>query len=501
MGKIILKILILICHFSTYAQTSPQIDTLYRNSYTVFELERLPNGMYRDSKLFSGTDYHPISIANTGMGLISLCIADSMGWINNAEQLALTTLKTATGNTSGFTPDRTSNGYYRHFMDINTGAQAWSSEYSTIDTDILVCGALFCMKYFQNSAITQYVLELWNSINFDAAIANSSTGQIYLSMNANGSGVSSSLTSPYNEYMIVAWLAKNYSNDSNSLGNILWNNHYNSTTSLPVLTYDGYSILSDNGTSFLSSFTHQFNYYLCHYFTTSNEYLTYFENSQKADSSWWASTGFNSYEWGLGAGSAITPSYHADAINNNNNQIVSPHIIAGYIPINPDGKDDLISLWNNNLGKYILPTVNNDPILWRYSKSITTWTPNEITGVDYATMLFGISTLPEYLGSNFFSNNNDFFPLPSTTLNITDYNSLKNTEIFPNPATNQITVQLDKQHNQIFLKITNITGQTIYFENFNTTEKIDIPLQMGKGVYFVTIGHSTESKTFKIIKQ
>ena len=72
MKKILLKILILINCFSTNAQTSPQIDSLFRNCYTVFELERLPNGMYRDSKLLNGTDYHPISIANTGMGLISL---------------------------------------------------------------------------------------------------------------------------------------------------------------------------------------------------------------------------------------------------------------------------------------------------------------------------------------------------------------------------------------------------------------------------------------------
>ena len=151
MKKTFIKILILCKGFSSYTQTSPQIDSLFRNSYTVFELERLPNGMYRDSKLMSGIDYHPISIANTGMGLISLCIADSMGWINNAEQLAIASLKTATGNTPNFTPDRTSNGYYRHFMDVNTGAQAWSSEYSTIDTDILVCGALFCMKYFYKS--------------------------------------------------------------------------------------------------------------------------------------------------------------------------------------------------------------------------------------------------------------------------------------------------------------------------------------------------------------
>jgi hypothetical protein len=491
--------ILLVCHFLTNAQTSPQIDLLHRNSYTVFELQRLPNGMYRDSKLLSGTDYHPISIANTGMGLIALCIADSMGWISNAEQLALTTLETATGDTPGFTPDRTVNGYYRHFMDIDTGAQAWGSEYSTIDTDILVSGALFCMKYFQSNSITQYTMELWNSINFEDAIANPSTGQIYLSMNANGIGDSNSLTSPYNEYMIVAWLAKNYSTDSNSLGNTLWNNHYNSTNSLPTITYNGNSVLSDNGTSFLSSFTHQFNYYLCNYFTTSNDYLTFFKNSQQADTSWWSTIGSNSYEWGLGAGSAISTPYHADAINNNTDLIVSPHIIAGYIPVYPNGKNDLINLWNNNLGKYVLPTGNNDSVLWRYSKLNTTWTPNEITGVDHASMLFGLSTLPEYLGNNFFSTNNDFFPL--LTLNLRDISSSQSIKVYPNPATDQLTIQLDKIRHQVSLHITNITGQMVYNENFDSIRKINIPLKMESGVYFVTIKQSKESKTFKLLIQ
>ena len=79
----IFKLLIILCPFAMYGQANTQIDSLFRNSYTVFELQRLPNGMYRDAKLFSGTDYHPISVSNTGMGLISLCIADAMGWINN----------------------------------------------------------------------------------------------------------------------------------------------------------------------------------------------------------------------------------------------------------------------------------------------------------------------------------------------------------------------------------------------------------------------------------
>ena len=500
MKKILLKILILTNCFSTNAQTSPQIDSLFRNSYTVFELERLSNGMYRDSKLLNGTDYHPISIANTGMGLISLCIADSMGWINNAEQLALESLKTATGNTLGFIPDRTSNGYYRHFMDVNTGAQAWSSEYSTIDTDILVCGALFCMKYFDSPNITQYALELWSSIDFDAAIANASTGQIYLSMNSDGSGVSNSLTSPYNEYMIVAWLAKNYSFDSNSPGNILWDNHYSSTTSLSSVTYNGHSVLSDNGTFFLSSFTHQFNYYLCNYFTTSNIYLTYFENSQKADVSWWTTTGSNYYEWGLGAGSAITSSYHADAINNNTDTIVSPQIIAGYIPINPDGKNDLISLWDNNLGKYTLPTLNNDLILWRYSKSNTTWVPNEITGVDHSTMLFGLSTLPEYLGTNFFSINNDFFPLP--TLNLKEHNILQNIIIFPNPTSDRLNIHVGGLNNQdLEVELLDLQGKIIQRTIINKGQTIgNFDIQnVYSGVYFVKFSYNGKNLSRKII--
>jgi hypothetical protein len=497
MKKLILFVLLLPFTFVVNAQPEPQLDLLFRNSYTVFELQRLPNGMYRDSKLANGTDYHPISIANTGMGLIALCIADSMGWINNAEQLVVETLQSLTGHTPGFTPDRTTNGYYRHFMDISTGDQAWNSEYSTIDTDILVCGALFSMKYFKNSTITEYAMELWNSINFEAAIENASTGHIFLTMNQDGSGIPNALTSKYNEYMIVAWLAKNQSMDLNSLGNTFWNNHYETTSGLPTVNYNGHDVLSDNGFSFLSSFTHQFNYYLCHHFTTSTEYLTFFENAQKADASWWTSTGSNSFEWGLGAGSAVSSAYHADAINNNVDTIVSPHIIAGFIPVNPNGKTDLLNLWNNNLGKYQLPTGNADTILWRYSKTNPTWTPNEFIGVDHATMLFGLATLPEYLGDNFFSTNNDFFPF--STVNTVEINPSFSFIAYPNPARDYITIQLDKNYQQVKLQISNLIGEVVFEKNFNSTELIKIPLQLEEGVYFVRVDNFKVFNTIKIL--
>lgn len=466
MKKRIIFYFIIICWSPLSGQI--EIDSIYRNSYKVFELQRLPNGMYRDSKLFSGTDYHPISISNTGMGLVSLCIADAMGWISNAQELALETLRSVNGYDQVFSPDRTSNGYFRHFMNITTGEQMWNSEYSTIDTAILMSGAFFSMKYFQNDSITQHALDLWDSIDFEAAISNSVTGDIFLSMNEDGTGVVNSLTSPYSEYMIVAWLAKNASESSNSAASELWANFYSSPDFLPKVNYDGYELLSDNSSSFLSSFTHQFNYYLCSYFTNSENYIEYFENSQKADFSWWNSFNENQYEWGLGAGSAISSSYQANAINNNIDTIISPQIIAGYLPVNQDSENDLITLWNNNRGKFSLPS--GQSILWRYSKNDTSWQPNEVIGIDYSTMLFGISTLPQYLGNSFFVTNNDFFD--NFTAGISNFNLKSKILIYPNPTNDILKISsLNPIQNYV---IYDILGNEIQKGNVDENKEINI---------------------------
>lgn len=465
------------------------IDTIYRNSYEVYEWLRLPNGMYRDSKLFSGTDYHPVSIATTGMGLIALCIADEMNWINNASELAVSTLKVVTGHDPNFKPDRTSNGYFRHFMDINTGQQAWDSEYSTIDTDILMSGALFAMKYFQDDSITLYAMELWESIDFEAAINNPATGKIYLSMNANGTGITSSLTSPYSEYMIVAWLAKNASDIANSTGDDLWDDYYQTPNILPKVTYEGYDVLSDNNSSFLSSFTHQFNYYLCNHFTTSSTYIEYLKNSYKADMAWWNKVNNIPYEWGLGAGSAITTSYQANAINNNIDTIISPHIIAGYLPIYPNGKNDLISIWNNRKGKYLLPSGN--PIIWRYSKNDPTWEPNEIIGIDYATMLFGLATLPEYLGEHFFPTYNDFFSISTSTSTI---HSNQDVIVYPNPSTDFIRVT--ESYGIISYTIYTLDSKPIQTGTISNNGEINIK-SLITGMYFIQFDNGNPLKFIK----
>lgn len=388
---------------------SPILTDLFRNSYRVYEMQRNAKGIYRDSKLFSGTDYHPASVANIGTGLVSLCIADKMGWISDGSQQAVTTLQTLLGQNSNFKLDVNTAGFPRHFVDMETGARAWNSEYSTIDAAIMVSGALFCKKYFStNATIATLVDRLYKSINWSKAIANPATGSIYLSLDANGNGIGN--TAVFNEYMIVAYLAFKSENGAAGPATTLWNNFYANTTNLPKSTYSGFEVLTDYPGAFLSDFIPQFCYYLCHPYSANAQYMQYMNNAMQADKKWWTlTTGIAAYEWGLGAGS--DPSgYHANRINDNAGKVVSPHIISGFIPINATAKTDLLSLYNANKGVYTLPGTAYK-ILWRYSVSNPSWTANEVQGIDFSSMLFGLATLAENCGTAFFSTYNDYnFP-------------------------------------------------------------------------------------------
>ena len=411
--KILLLVVFLVAtDFTLHAQSpDPTLTALFEDAYHTWELQRNAIGIYRDSKVFVGDDFHPASVANVGTGLISLCIADAMGWEPNAAGLTLTTLQSVNGQTPGFTPDRNASGYFRHFIDMDTGERAWESEYSTIDTDILALGAMFCKNYFSgNAEIAAQVDQLWNSIDFTKAIANPATGQIFLDMQANGEG-GTLLTSVYNEYMLVAWCALNDVNNDTTEAQLLWDNFYADPQNLPKSTYGGFEVLTDSPGNFVSSFIHLFNYYLVDYFASSPAYMGYFENGYNADKQWWADTSAPSYAWGHGAGVDVE-GYAANKINDNPNRTVSPHIIAGFLPINSDGKNDLLEQYTNGLGVYSLPDDASREILWRYSLNEPGFVANSVQGIDLSTFLYGLASLPEYLGTDFFDINNEINTSP-----------------------------------------------------------------------------------------
>lgn len=389
------------------------LNMLFSNSYDVFRDLRNDIGVYRDSVLLEpGENYHPSSVAATGIGLMSLTIADKKNWESDALEKAKQTVATMTDQTAGFHADRTSNGFYRHFINMDTGAQEWNSEYSTVDTTIFVVGALFAEKYFNDPELSESVAKLYHSIDFEAAIADIDTGGIYLTMNEDGTGVANSITLPYNEYIIVAWLAYNQnSSNPESKAVKLWQNHYETPENLLKKQFDDLSLLTDHPDHYLSSFTLLFPYYMVNMFSKSSEYNVFIENTYKADKLWSAGTNkTNPYEWGNGAGAAPAEyGYHADSINNNKFIVISPHIISGFLPVNPSGAQDLLDIYTNKKGIYQLQSDNSKEILWRYSIEEPDWKANSIQGIDYSTFLFGLATLDNDLGMSFFQTNNNFF--------------------------------------------------------------------------------------------
>lgn len=394
---------------------------MFENSYEVFRDLRNDLGVYRDSILLEpGENYHPSSVASTGVGLMSLTIADKKNWEEGGLEKAKQTVATMTDQLAGFSADRTANGFYRHFINMETGAQEWDSEYSTIDTAIFLAGALFAEKYFNDAELSEAVAKLYHSIDFEAALADSETGGIYLTMNQDGTGVSNSITLPYNEYIIVAWFAYNQNSGNPESKSVkLWKKHYETPNNLLTKPFHDINLLTDNSDHYLSSFTFLFPYYMVNMFSKSDEYKPYIENAYQADKLWSELMNkTNPYEWGNGAGASSEGyGYHADSINNNQPINISPHIISGFLPVNPGGSQDLVDLYRNKKGVYQLQSDNSKEILWRYSIEDPTWKANSIQGIDYSTFLFGLATIDSDLGLSFFQDNNNFFTNVAFDLN------------------------------------------------------------------------------------
>ena len=93
----------------------------------------------------------PASIAAVGLGLTAYPAAVERGFISrrDAATRTLTTLRFFWNSRQGREPDATGyQGFYYHFLDVHTGARAWNSELSTIDSALLFAGMLAAAAYF-----------------------------------------------------------------------------------------------------------------------------------------------------------------------------------------------------------------------------------------------------------------------------------------------------------------------------------------------------------------
>ncbi|MBM7553178.1 hypothetical protein [Thalassobacillus pellis] len=389
-------------------------DRQYEDAYRLLDASRQPEtGLYGDSyRTFEENPEQKCSIAATGVGLIGLCVADMEGWEQDAAEKAILTLNTVMGKTDGCLPARDSKtGFFAHFVDMKTGENL-NSEISTIDTSLLVAGALFAGQHFKDtdSEIDAMANELLSNIDWSVIVADIDKGSINMVVK-DGEGI---MPLPaYNEYVLVSHLARLGQPENEAIQDLWYANFAEEKISeLPQVHYRDIPVLTDpnGGTdSFLSSFVHQFPYYLVPEYTESAVYQEFYKNACMADRLKWKELeDVPSYVWGYGAGpnDGLHGGYHADQINNAPGDVASAYIVAGFLPVYPAGIFDLYALYQVHLpfDTYTNQQDSEDErkfrasyryglhrYSWWHLEKPDRWYPTKVTLIDWSSMLFGLT--------------------------------------------------------------------------------------------------------------
>jgi len=125
-----------------------RLDQLQRAAFGYFLQAVNPaNGLIADNSRANS----PASIAVVGFALSVYPVAVERGWMARADAVkrSLSVLRFFRDSDQSGSPEATGfKGFYYHFLDMHTGARIWRSELSTIDSALLIAGALTASMYF-----------------------------------------------------------------------------------------------------------------------------------------------------------------------------------------------------------------------------------------------------------------------------------------------------------------------------------------------------------------
>lgn len=90
---------------------------------------------------------------------------------------------------------------------------------------------------------------------------------------------------------------------------------------------------------------------------------------------------------------------------------------------------------------------------------------------------------------------------PPVSINNLENKKLENIQIYPNPTVKDLTINLNKNYNEIAILVSNTIGQTVLSKQYTAKQFINLNLEGNSGVYFVTIFTEEGISTTKIVKE
>ena len=255
-----------------YPGTDDQLmEDIEKAGFLFFWEQADPNtGQVKDRALAAGNDTRTVSsIAATGFGLTALCIGDQRGYQPSAD-ISARVLATLNFLLNTMQP-LGMNGFFYHFVDMTTGARAFNSEVSSIDTAILLCGVLMCRQYFsQDPQIPGLATQIYNNVNFAWMLGdNSGIAHSTLSMGwTPESGFLQTRWDTYSELMMLYLLAMG--SPTNPIPASSWQ-----AWSRPTFMYQGLTYITPTAPLFV----HQYSHAWFDFRNEKDSFADYFQNS------------------------------------------------------------------------------------------------------------------------------------------------------------------------------------------------------------------------------
>lgn len=129
-----------------------KLERIQRDAFGYFLKETNPaNGLVADNT----SEGAPASIAAVGFALAAYPVGVERAYLTRAEAVerTLVTLRFFWNGRQGVEADATGyKGFYYHFLDMKAGRRVWNCELSTIDTTLLLAGALATAMYFDHDS-------------------------------------------------------------------------------------------------------------------------------------------------------------------------------------------------------------------------------------------------------------------------------------------------------------------------------------------------------------
>lgn len=237
-------------------------DLEHANFLFFWEQANPTTGLIKDRCNVRAKDNSTVaSIASLGFGLTAICIAHKRGFISY-EQARLRVVRSLSFL---WHKAPTHRGFFFHFADMNTGERVWESEASSVDTAILLCGALTCRQYFHDRDIDELAYAIFDRVDW-TWIAE---GTDLVSMGWTPElGFIPSRWSNYSELMMIYLLGMG--SNSHPLKSATWD-----AWKRTIFEYDGLRYVG----SFAPLFVNQYSQAWFDFRHKRDHYADYFENS------------------------------------------------------------------------------------------------------------------------------------------------------------------------------------------------------------------------------